>query len=118
MKNRVELKLFERKLEFWNLLKIEVSKIKFKNWNFEKNIWKWEFWKLKLGKLNLKNGVLKIIQNLKFWKLNLKIWELNLKFGILEKFETRSYENWNLEKLFFKKMKVWKVKFEIWNFGN
>ena len=43
LKTRVELKLFERKLEFWNLfenwslenyLKIGVLKIKFKNWNF------------------------------------------------------------------------------------
>ena len=43
LKNGVELKLFERKLEFWNLfeswslenyLKIGVMKIKFKNWNF------------------------------------------------------------------------------------
>ena len=86
LKNGVELKLFEKKnWSFEIYLKIEVSKIKFKNWNFAKNIWKHEFWKLKLGKLNLKNGVLKIIQNLKFWKLNLKIWELNLKFRVLEK---------------------------------
>ena len=43
LKSRVKLKLFERKLEFWNLsenwslenyLKIGVLKIKFKNWNF------------------------------------------------------------------------------------
>ena len=43
LKNGVELKLFERKLEFWNLfenwslenyLKIGILKIKFKNWNF------------------------------------------------------------------------------------
>ena len=33
----MELKLFERKLEFWtleNYLKIVVLKIKFKNWKF------------------------------------------------------------------------------------
>ena len=43
-KTGVKLKLFERRLEFWNLfenwslenyLKIGVLKIKFKNWNFE-----------------------------------------------------------------------------------
>ena len=44
LKIGVELKLFERKLDFWNLfenwslknyLKIEVLGIKFKNWSFE-----------------------------------------------------------------------------------
>ena len=43
LKTGVKLKLFERKLEIWNLfenwsltnyLKIRVLKIKFKNWNF------------------------------------------------------------------------------------
>ena len=44
LKTGVKLKLFERKLDFWNLfenwslknyLKIEVLGIKFKNWSFE-----------------------------------------------------------------------------------
>ena len=79
LKTRVKLKLFERKLEFWNLfenwslenyLKIKVLKIQLKNWGFEK--------------LNLKNEILGIylkmeslkkieFGNYNFWKFNLKI---------------------------------------------
>ena len=57
LKTRVKLKLFERKLDFWNSfeklelwelnLKIEILRIKFKNWNFGN--WNWkklEFLKL------------------------------------------------------------------------
>ena len=54
-----------------NYLKMRVLKIKFKNWNFEKIIWKWKFWQL-----NLRIGILKMEV-------------LKIKF-----------ENWNFEKLF------------------
>ena len=69
-KNWVELKLFERKLEFWNL---------FENWSLE------NYSKIRVLKIKFKN--------LEFWKLNLKeignlkiIWE----FGVFLKF---NYEN-------------------------
>ena len=81
----MESKLFKRKLEFWNLfgnwspenyLKIGVSIVKFKNWNFGKLnlkeigilkiIWEFEFWKLNLKEI----GVSKIVWELEFWKLN------------------------------------------------
>ena len=82
MKNWVDLKLFERKLEFWNLFenwnlenysKIRVLKIKFKNL---------EFWKLNLKEI----GNLEINWELEFWKLNyeMEFWNLNLRIGILE----------------------------------
>ena len=115
LKKRVELKLFERKLEFWNsfrnwslenYLKIGVSTVKFKNWNFGKLnlkeignlqiIWELEFWKLNLKEI----GVSKIVWELKFWKLNYENWELGnyfkmevLKIGILKLFENRSFKN-------------------------
>ena len=111
----MELKLFERKLEFWNLfenwslenyLKIGVSTVKFKKWNFGKLnlkkignlkiIWELEFWKLNLKEI----GVSKIVWELKFWKLNYENWELGnyfkmevLKIGILKLFENRSFKN-------------------------
>ena len=69
MKIGVELKLFERKLELWELfenwnfesyLKMGVLEIKFENWNFGKFengclkklefwriIWEWDFLKIK-----------------------------------------------------------------------
>ena len=62
LKTGVKLKLFERKQEFWNLfenwdlenyLKIGISKIKFKNYNFESYVWKkLEFWTLEFRRLN------------------------------------------------------------------
>ena len=82
LKTWAKLKLFERKLEFWNLfenwslenyLKIEVSKI----------IWKLEFWKL-----NLRIGILEI----KFernWNF-----ENYLRIGVLKvKFKNWSFGN-------------------------
>ena len=50
------------KLEFWKL------EIKFGNWNFE------DLFKNGNFKNYLKIGVVKIIQNLKFWKLLEKKW--------------------------------------------
>ena len=61
LKNRVELKLFERKLEFWKLiwklksrklnLKIGILKELFENGSSENSIWKLEFWKWEFWKL-------------------------------------------------------------------
>ena len=64
MKTRAELKLFERKLDFWNLiekmesrrsleswsfrvyLKIKLLEVEYENVNFRNRIWKrLEFWK-------------------------------------------------------------------------
>ena len=56
LKTRVKLKLFERKLEFWNL---------FENWDLENY---------------LKIEVLKINWELEFWKLVLRIGVLEIKF--------------------------------------
>ena len=50
------------KLKSWNL------EIKFGNWNFEK------LFKIEKFKNYLKIGVVKIIQNLKLWKLFEKKW--------------------------------------------
>ena len=98
MKTGVELKLFERKLEFWNLfenwslenylkmeiLRIGILKIKFeKNWNFENY---------------LRIGVLKIkFKNWNFWNyLSLEFWKLILIIG-------------NFEKLNFG-IQIWRIK--------
>ena len=69
LKTGLKLKLFERKLEFWNLFENE----SFENWNFEKIIWKLN---LRIGILKnyLKIEVLKIIWKLEFWKL--EFWKL------------------------------------------
>ena len=76
MKNGVELKLFERKLEFWNL---------FENWSL-KNYLKTRVLKIKFKKLNLKEiEILKFIWQLEFWKLNLRIKILEIKFWKLSK---------------------------------
>ena len=90
MKSGIIKEIFENWSEIEIYLKIEVSKIKFKNWSFEK--------------LNLKEiRVLKINWELEFWKLVLRI-------GILEiKFE----RNWNFEN--YLKMEVLKIKFKNWN---
>ena len=98
----MKLKLFEKKLEFWNLfenwslknyLKIGVLKIKFKNWNFGNKIWK-------------KLEMTKIIWELEFWKLNLIIGVLEIKFE----------RNWSFEN--YLKIGVLKIRFKNWNFGN
>ena len=97
-----------------------------------------EFWKLNLREI----GILKIISELEFWKLNLgigvlenylkmKILKLNLKIGILKiiwelefwklnlrvgvskiKFET----NWNFENHL--RIEILKIKSKNWSFGN
>ena len=78
MKTEVNLKLFEENWSFENYLKIEVMKIKFEDWNFERlfengNFWNFEIWK-------------------NIWKWN--FWKLNLKIGILKKIlENGSFEN-------------------------
>ena len=70
MKTRVELKLFERKLDFWNLFEKLESRRLLKNQSFEK-------WNLRIGILDIKftrNLILEIKfeRNQNFWKLNLK----------------------------------------------
>ena len=64
LKNGVELKLFERKLEFWNL---------FENWSLE------NYLKIGVLKLNLRIGILEI----KFWN-KLEFWKL-FKDGVFFK---------------------------------
>ena len=75
LKTRVKLKLFERKLEFWNL---------FENWDLKKylkiGVLKIKLW---IGVLEIKFeeiGVLKINRELKFWKLNYENWNLGNYF--------------------------------------
>ena len=79
LKTGVKLKLFERKLEFWNLLE---------NWSLE------NYLKIR-GFLRI--GILKIIWEFEFSKLNLIIGVLEIKFE----------EIWTL-----------KIKFKTWSFGN
>ena len=63
LRTRVELKLFEGKLDFWNL---------FENGSLNSKLEYWE--------LNLRIWVFKIIWELEFWKLNLRIEILEIKF--------------------------------------
>ena len=75
----MELKLLERKLDFWNLfenwsfenlLKIEVLEIKFKNWNFGN--WKLSLknWNFRNCELNLKSEFLRIYLKMEFFLIN------------------------------------------------
>ena len=88
LKTGVKFKLFERNLEFWNL---------FENWSLE------NYLKIR-GFLRI--GILKIIWELEFWKLNLRIEVLEIKFE----------RNWKFEN--YLRIGVRKIKFKNWSFGN
>ena len=84
-----------------------------------------EFWKLNLKEI----GILKIIWELRFWKLNLGIGSLEIKFERNWSFENYlrigvlkiSFKNWSFWKLILKengvsKIRVLKIKLRNWSF--
>ena len=75
LKTRAELKLFERKLDFWNLIEKLESRRSLENWSFK------VYLKIGILKLNTRMRILEI----KFER-NWNFGELNLGIGILKNY--------------------------------
>ena len=110
LKTKVELKLFERKLDFWNLFEKFESRKLLENWSFRVYL-KIGLLEIKCENENFRNYILKEIGILKM------IWE----FGIFKKNQLRKLGPWKLNFKrnqnwkSFEKQKLWKLNYKNWN---